>query len=144
MEKRHDYETTVSWAEGEGGRIEAASLPTLSTAPPPEFGGSGGNWSPEHLFVSSANACVLFTFLAMAGISKLEIRGWRSTAKGTVERLEDQGWLFSGIELEVELTVTKPSDVERAERLVHKAEKNCLVSKSMKTPVKLVARVSAA
>ena len=96
------------------------------------------------MFVSSANACVLLTFLAMARISRLEVARWRSNAKGTVERQEGQGWLFTGINIEVELTVSKSSDVERAERLVHKAEQNCLISQSMKTPVKLETKVSAA
>ncbi len=144
MEKKHEYQTSVTWSDAQGGRAESPGLPTLTTAPPPEFGGPGGNWSPEHLFVSSANACVLLTFLAMARISKLEIADWRSKAKGTVERLEGQGWLFTGIQIEVELTVVKASDIERAGRLVHKAEENCLISKSMKNPVKLEATVKAA
>ncbi len=80
----------------------------------------------------------------MARIFQLEVSGWRSTAKGTVERLEGQGWIFTGIVIEVDLTVVKASDTERAERLLHKAEQNCLISKSMKTPVKLETRVSAA
>ncbi len=144
MDKKHEYHTSVSWSVDEGGRTESSGLPTLTTAPPLEFGGPGGSWSPEHLFLSSANTCVLWTFVAMARISQLEVSGWRSKAKGTVERLEGQGWIFTGIVIEVELTVSKASDIERAERLVHKAEQNCLISKSMKTPVKLEAKVSAA
>ncbi len=144
MEKKHEYHTSVAWSDDQGGRVESSGLPTLTTAPPPEFGGPGGNWSPEHQFLSSANTCVLWTFVAMARISQLEVSGWRSKAKGTVERVEGQGWLFTGIEIEVELTVAKVSDVERAERLLYKAEQNCLISKSMKTPVKLEANVQAA
>lgn len=144
MEKKHEYHTSVTWNDADGGRAESSGLPTLTTAPPLEFGGPGGSWSPEHLFLSSANTCVLWTFAAMARISQLEFSGWRSKAKGTVERVEGQGWLFTGIEIEVELTVAKVSDVERAERLLYKAEQNCLISKSMKTPVKLEANVQAA
>ena len=144
MQKRHEYHTSASWTDAQGGRAESPGLPTLTTAPPLEFGGPGGNWSPEHQFLSSANTCILWTFVAMARISQLEVSGWRSTAKGTVERLEGQGWIFTGIVIEVDLTVVKASDTERAERLLHKAKQNCLISKSMKTPVKLETRVSAA
>ena len=144
MEKKHEYQTSATWTDAQGGRAESPGLPSLTTAPPLEFGGPGGNWSPEHQFLSSANTCILWTFLAMARISQLEISDWRSNARGTVERVEGQGWLFSGIEIQVELTVAKASDIERAERLVHKAEQNCLISKSMKTPVKLETRVRAA
>jgi organic hydroperoxide reductase OsmC/OhrA len=114
MQKIHEYETSVSWSAEQDGRIEASDLPTVSTAPPPEFGGPGGKWSPEHLFLSSANACVLFTFLAMAKFSKLDIAGWRSAARGVVEKVEGQGWLFTGIEI---------------------------ISNSMKTPVKFEVQV---
>ena len=143
MEKKHEYQTSVTWNDAEGGRAESPGLPSLTTAPPSEFGGPGGNWSPEHLFLSSANTCVLWTFVAMARISQLEVSAFRSNAKGIVERLEGEGWIFTGIVIEVNLTVVKASDVARAERLLHKAEQNCLISKSMKTPVKLEARVHA-
>ena len=142
MEKRHEYQTSVTWSNAQGGRAESPGLPTLTTAPPLEFGGAGGNWSPEHLFLSSAHTCVLWTFVAMARISQLEIADWRSNGTGTVERLEGQGWMFTGIVIEVDLTVVKASDTGRAERLLHKAEQNCLISKSMNTPVKLETRVS--
>lgn len=143
MEKIHKYETSVSGRGQNGVQIEAAGLPTLATAPPPEFGGPGGKWSPEHLFVSSANVCVMLNFVAMAKFSNLEVGGWRSTAKGTVEKVEGQGWVFTGIDIEAELEVPNPSEAERVHRLAEKAEKNCLISKSMKTPVRFEVKMKA-
>lgn len=143
MENIHSYETTVSWTGQNEGQVEAVGLPTLATARPPELGGPGGKWSPEHLFISSANVCVMLVFLAMARASKLEVGGWRSTAKGTTEKIEGQGRMFTGIDIEAELEVPNPSEVEKAHRLAEKAKDNCLISKSMKTPVRLELKVNA-
>lgn len=143
METIHSYETTVSWTGHDEGQIEAAGLPALATARPPELGGPGGKWSPEHLFISSANVCVMLVFLAMARSSKLEVGGWRSTAKGTTEKIEGQERTFTGIDIEAELEVPNPSEVERAHRLAEKAKENCLISRSMRTPVRLELKVKA-
>jgi organic hydroperoxide reductase OsmC/OhrA len=135
MDKLHEYSTSVTWTERKNGKLESPGLPMVPTGAPPDFGGEGGVWSPEHLFVASAEACAMLTFLAIAGMSKLEVAGWSSSAQGKVEKVEGQGFLFTRLEIDAKVQVKQESDINKAERILQKVEANCLVTKSMKTPI---------
>ena len=143
MEKLHEYSTSVNWTEGSKGRLASTGIPSLAVGAPPDFGGEGGVWSPEHMFVASTEVCVMLTFLAIARMSKLEFVSWRSSAKGKVERVEGQGFMFTGIEIDAEIGLKQASDREKAEKVLEKTDKNCLVTKSMKTPVDFRYKINA-
>ena len=140
----HEYETSMVWSEGRKGRVEAPGLPPLDFASPPEFGGPGGLWTPEHAFVTAANSCILLTFVAIADFSKLSFKRLSSSARGKLEKVEGEGIRFTSIDVELRVEVGSEADIARAERLVQKAEASCLVSKSLKTPVRVKAEVRAA
>ena len=133
----HEYATAVTWTGGSQGKLESPGLPSLTAGAPPDVGGEGGMWSPEHMFVASAEVCAMLTFLAIARMSKLEFVSWTSSAKGKVDKVEGQGFMFTSIEIDAEVELKQASDREKAERILQKAEQNCLVTKSMKTPVDL-------
>ena len=137
MDKLHEYSTSVTWTERRNGQLAAPGLPTLTSGAPPDFGGEEGVWSPEHFFVASAEVCAMLTFLAISGMSKLSVGGWRSSARGKVEKVEGEGFVFTSLEIHAEVTVKSDADVDKAERILKKTENNCLVTKSMKTPVEL-------
>lgn len=144
MEKAHEYSTSLTWTERRKGRLESSGLPALAVGAPADFGGEGDAWSPEHMFVASAEVCAMLTFLAIAELSKLEFVSWRSSAKGNVDKVEGRGFLFTSIEIEAEVGLKHASDVEKAERVLQKTEKNCLVTRSMKTPVDFRYRIKVA
>lgn len=125
----------MEWTGGREGRASAPGLPDLPVASPPEFGGPGGSWTPEHMFVASANVCVLLTFIAIADFSKLAVRSASASAKGRLEKPEGKGFQFTAVDVTLRIQLEKESDRERAERIVQKAEAACLVSSSMKTKV---------
>jgi organic hydroperoxide reductase OsmC/OhrA len=127
----HDYGAQARWDEGSGGHVEADGLPDLRTGPPVEFGGEPGVWTPEHLFVSAANACLMNTFLAIARHSRLLLRGWSSAARGRLEKVEGKGWMFTEIAIDARIEVASRDDVERAHRLFAKAEASCLIARSI-------------
>lgn len=116
----------------------------MDVASPPVFGGAPGHWTPEHMFVGSANVCVMMTFLAIAELSKLVVGSYRSEATGKLEKIEGQGYQFTVIEIRATIEVTQSSDVDRAQRILEKAERNCLISSSLRTPVKVTAEIHAA
>ncbi len=74
------YHTGVKWTEQRKGVISCAGKPDIQVATPPEFKGHESIWSPEDLFVASANVCVMTTFLAVAeraGLAfELHMRVW--------------------------------------------------------------------
>jgi peroxiredoxin-like protein len=131
------YETEVEWATGRKASLRSSGLPTLEIAPPPEFQGDPGLWTPEHLYVASVNACFVVTFLAIAELSKLDFVSFASHAEGKLEKIEGSGFQITEVVLRPNLMVHYARDVERAARLMQKAERNCLISNSIKTIVKL-------
>ncbi len=53
----HHYDVHAA-AETEGSvLIRSQGFPTLTTAPPPQFGGPSDQWSPETLLVAAAADC---------------------------------------------------------------------------------------
>jgi peroxiredoxin-like protein len=134
-EETHTYATSLRWTSQRQGALAAPGLPGLTVATPPPFpGGQPGIWSPEHLFVAAAEACLMTTFLAIAENSKLDFVSYASEAEGTVART-DQGYLVTEIRIRPRVVVRAEGSRERAQRIVEKAEQHCLISKSMKTRV---------
>lgn len=140
----HVYETSARWTGERRAMMAADGLPSLEVGTPPEFpGGHPGIWSPEHLYVAAAEACLMTTFLAIAANSSLAFRSYESTAEGTMEKT-DAGYLMTRIVLRPKVVVTDASRIERARHILEKAEKHCLISNSMKTRVEMVADVTSA
>ena len=131
------YETEVDWIDGRNCALGAPGMPDIEVAPPPEFQGAEGIWTPEHLFVASVSCCFVTTFLAIAELSKLEFAAISCSATGTLERLEGSGFQVTEITLRPKLVLHHTRDLERAGRVLEKAERNCLISKSIRTVVRL-------
>ena len=137
------YETEVEWISGRACTLGAPGMPDIEVATPPEFQGNVGTWTPEHLFVASVSCCYVTTFLAIAELSKLEFAGISCGATGTLEKLEGSGYEVTEITLRPNLVLNHPRDLERAGRILEKAERNCLISKSIKTVVRVKPQVAA-
>ena len=140
MEKKQKpffYEAEVEWTGERRGQLRSPNLPALEVAAPPEFQGHEGTWTPEHLYVASINACFMTTFLAIAENSKLEIVSFSAAARGKLEKVEGLGYQMTEIILKPRLVIRDSRDLERAGRILVKAEKSCLISNSIKTVVKL-------
>lgn len=131
------YHTVVRWTEQRKGVISCAGKPDVEVATPPEFKGHDGIWSPEDLFVASANICLMTTFLAVAGRAGLAFTSYDSSAEGTLE-LVDGRFQFTAITLKPVITLPPGGDAAKAKELIEKAEANCLISNSMKAHVTLV------
>jgi hypothetical protein len=81
------YETQIKWAGQRRGSVASAGLPKLEISTPPEFKGEPGFWTPEHLYVAAAEACLMATFIGIAENSKLAVAGYQSSARGRLERI---------------------------------------------------------
>jgi peroxiredoxin-like protein len=137
MEIQYFYSTDVEWTGERRGDLSAPNLPDLEVDAPPEFKGQAGVWTPEHLFVASVNSCFMTTFLAIAENSKLDFVSLRVGAKGKLEKLDGQGFMMTEIILRPRLVLHQASGAERALRILEKAERNCLISNSVKTKIVL-------
>lgn len=136
------YALSIDWTEGKQGIARApGEVPDLAVASPPQFGGPGGLWTPEHLFLGSAAACWMTTFLAVAELSKLEVAAVTVGAEGFLEKGDDRKFSIARILLRPRVTVRREEDREKALRLIQKAEDACLVARSMRTIIELAPEV---
>ncbi|MEH6634391.1 MAG: OsmC family protein [Halioglobus sp.] len=133
----HHYQVSAN-AEAEGNIVlKADDMPQLISAPPAEFGGPGDQWSPEHLLVGSVADCFILTFRAVARASKLEWCTLESFAEGLLERV-DRVTRFTSFTVTVTLTVPAGTDIDKAQRLLEKAEGACLITNSLSAETQLV------
>ena len=116
--------------------LSSAGVPDLESSPPAEFGGPGDRWSPEGLLVAALLDCVSLTFRASAAASSLRFTELRCGAEATLDR-EDGALRFTEIRVRMELSIPAGERVDRAERLLQRAERSCPVSNSLSTPVHL-------
>jgi peroxiredoxin-like protein len=137
MESIHEYRVEAIGAGGRNGVVHAEGiLPAISFSPPPEFQGEVGRWTPEHFLVAAVASCFISTFEGMAQTSHLEFNSLRLAAEGVLTK-QDSGWRFSEIRLRPTVTLRKEEDRDRAVRLLEKAEKSCLVARSLQCKVAL-------
>ncbi|HET8886093.1 MAG TPA: OsmC family protein [Salinimicrobium sp.] len=134
----HSYTVDLEWKNDRKGEISSPELnQTMEVATPPEFPkGMSGIWSPEHLFTAAVSSCFMTTFLAIAENSRLEFKSLICPAKGILDKVDGK-FVMSEVILEPVLTIVNEADKERAERILQKAEKACLISNSITSKVSL-------
>ena len=132
----HRYTATAQADPIENVAINSANLPQLASAPPPEFGGPGDQWSPEHLLAASVADCFILTFRAIAKASKLEWTDIQTTAEGVLDR-EDRVISFTAFTVKASLTLPTDADRDKAQRLLEKSEAACMITNSLKADVHL-------
>lgn len=142
MEK-HTYNVDLNWLGARKGIMSSPELDSsIEVVTPPEFDqGIAGIWSPEHLFTSAVLSCFMTTFLAIADYSKLSYVKFHCKAEGILEKVDGK-YLMTEINLKSDLRISDPSQLDKAERILHKAEKACLISNSIKSQVNLDTNVS--
>jgi len=132
--KSYRYTTSVRWTGEKKGMMDVAGKPSVEVATPPEFKGHEGIWSPEDLLVASVNSCIMTTFLAFAERAGLGLEEFESEAEGLLEFVDGR-FLFTKIVVRPRVTLRPGADRKQAEGILQKADRNCLVSNSLRTEV---------
>jgi organic hydroperoxide reductase OsmC/OhrA len=132
----HRYEVGCRLGPEGAVRLEAESLPPLDTLPPREFGGPGDHWSPETLLVAAVADCFSLGFRAIASASRFEWHALDCRVCGTLDRSEGKT-RFTEFRIEARLRIPAAGSRDRAQRLLEKAEHNCLVTNSLSARVEL-------
>ena len=139
----HRYAARASGGpEGDVG-LESPGLPAMTVAAPAEFGGPGDQWSPETLLAGAIATCFMLTFRAVARASRLEWSELVCEVEGTLDRVDGET-RFTEVLVRAFLEV--PADVvaERAERILDKSERSCLITSSLRAETRLEAHVHVA
>jgi peroxiredoxin-like protein len=134
MDNEHTYRVVAWWSSGKTGLAKSESAPNaIHFAAPPQFGGLEGRWSPEDLLLCAVAGCFTTTFRALAEYSKFEYTDLEVEVAGTVGKVES-GYAFQEITLRPTLTLAREEEHPRADRLLEKAKKLCLISRALLVP----------
>ena len=139
MIESHDYLLHIEGTGPKTGIMTADEdgLPALHVASPPEFGGPEAVWSPEHLFVAAVSSCLMTTFRTIADLSKLEVISYSDDPIGHLIRDESGLYRIESVTLRPQVTIADAEKVDRAIRLLEKAERACLVSRSVSAEIRM-------
>lgn len=136
----HYYNVIINWENTRKGIICSPELNKqngvcIEVATPPEFPkGIEGIWSPEHLFVAAVSSCLMTTFLAIAENSTLEFESFGCQAEGKLEMVEGK-LMMSEILLKPTVVIHNEVYIDKATRILKKAENACLISNSIKSKI---------
>jgi peroxiredoxin-like protein len=110
--------------------LSAEGMRVIESAPPKEFDGPGNQWSPEGLLTASVADCFVLNFRAIAAASKFAWVNLEAQTRGTLDRVDGK-MRFTRFDTHAKLSVPAGADVERAKKLLEKAEATCLISNSL-------------
>jgi organic hydroperoxide reductase OsmC/OhrA len=122
--------------------LSAEGVRVIESAPPKEFDGPGNQWSPEGLLTAAVADCFALSFRAIAAASKYEWLSLESRTQGTLDRIEGK-MRFTRFDTHAKLHLPEGADVERAKKLLEKAEVSCLVANSLTSERHLTVEVVA-
>ena len=141
MNTSYNFESSARWTGGQQGVVAGREVkPLINFSAPPEFHGQAGIWTPEHFFTSAIATCFITTFQAIAAYSKFEAYALEVSVEGQVEKTEG-GFRFTRVTIRPLLAINGGSERERGLRLLEKAEKACLVSRSLSSGIVLEPKV---
>ena len=136
------YNVDIAWSKDRKGMMCSPELNgttqaggCIEVATPPEFPkGIPGIWSPEHLFTAAVSSCLMTTFLAIAENLKLDFVSFKCSSKGKLEQIEGK-FLMTEVLLKPVVVIKDEKDLERAMKVLQKAEVSCLISNSVKAKI---------
>ena len=136
----HQYRVSADARSSGNVVLSSDGVADLPSAPPAEFGGPGDQWSPESLLVAAVADCFMLSFRAIARASRFDWNSLQCSVDGTLDRV-DRISQFTDFKVNASLEVAAGSNVEKAERLLEKAEQACLITNSLKADSHLEATV---
>ena len=126
----HTYLASSSARNAGWVTVGSPQLPEFESAPPPEFGGPGGAWSPETLLCAAIADCFILTFRSLSRTSRFEWRHLECKVEGLLDRVERVP-RFTRYETTAKLMVPAGADLAKARELLERAEHNCLIANSL-------------
>ena len=139
--KQHFYKSTISWQGTKKGVVASLGKPDLLVAPPPEFKGYVGFWTPEDLLVAAVNSCLMMTFLFYMEREGLAFLSYQCEAEGILE-VVDKELMVTQVKLLPRIFVDSGCDTEKVKTLLKLSEENCFISNSIKARIELIPEIN--
>jgi organic hydroperoxide reductase OsmC/OhrA len=110
--------------------LSTEGVRVIESSAPKEFGGPGNQWSPEGLLTAAVADCFALNFRAIATASRFAWHSLDVRTQGTLDRIDGKT-RFTRFDTHARLHIGAAGDLERAKKLLDKAEATCLVANSL-------------
>jgi organic hydroperoxide reductase OsmC/OhrA len=139
---RYSFEINAVWSSDRTVKINSPALPQSieTTIPPPFTHGIAGYWSAEHLFLASLASCFAHTFQNIAQLSELPFDSFSCNISGDAEKI-DKVFAFYSVKLFPTLIIPLETYRPKAESILEKAERNCIIANSVKTQIIIESKI---
>jgi organic hydroperoxide reductase OsmC/OhrA len=133
---KYSFEINAVWSDDKTVQVSSPDFkePITTTIPPPFTNGIGGHWSAEHLFLASLASCFAHTFQIIANLSELPFDSFTCNISGDAEKI-DKVFAFHSVKLFPTLIIPLETYRNKAESVLEKAERNCIIANSVKTQI---------
>ena len=126
----HSYRASAAGSAAGSVTVSSPQLQSFDTAPPPQFDGPGGAWSPETLLCAAIADCFILTFRVISRAARFEWLELECRVDGTLERIEGTA-RFTRYVTFATLKVKQGTDAAKARSLLERAELSCLIANSL-------------
>ncbi|MBB6022361.1 peroxiredoxin-like protein [Paenibacillus sp. JGP012] len=131
---KHPFHLKAVWNGGRNseGTIDAGGLKTVISIPQ-EMGGPGTGTNPDEMLLGAASTCYLITLAAMLERSGITPDELTLESEATVD-VTDNVFTYERIVHRPRIVLpleASESDQSKAERLAHKAEASCMISRAV-------------
>ena len=139
--RKYVYNTSIKNTGTQKGETSSPGNSPIKIALPENLEGPGGNWSPDELFVASAEACAMLTFFWLLKDEDIEIISYESETEGISQITKGGIFRFTKITIKPTITIKKAEDKLAVKEAVKKLEDWCCVSNSTKADVVIEADI---
>ncbi len=131
-DKHLSFQVQLKWLAGDKSSIITAGVEQpIRVSSPPEFGGEGKDWSPEHLFLGAICSCFTTTYMVLARKYDFEVSAIECTVIGQIE-LIDGSFRFTVINIFPKVFVSGEALKDKARLALEKTPHYCIVANSIK------------
>lgn len=132
----HQYRVTAWWTSARTGLAKSDTAPNaIHFTAPVKFGGIEGRWTTEELLLAAVAGCFTTTLRSIAGNAQVDFADLEVEAYATLRKMES-GFGYKEIVLCPTLRIADEAERGRALDLLKKAERLCLVSRSLAMPLR--------
>ncbi len=133
--RKYLYKTQIRWQGGEIGKISSKDKDLIEIALPKELGGPGEIWSPDELFVSSVESCIMLTFFWLIQDKEINILSYESEAEGISQIDKDGIFRFTELIIKPIILISDSKEKPIVDDALKKLDNWCCISNSIKTTV---------
>lgn len=137
----HHFHLKADWPGGRNseGFIEAGNLQTKISIPP-EMDGPGIGTNPDEMLLGAASTCYIITLAAMIERADLPLYSMELTSEGIVDVTNGVITYRKIIHRPIVTLKAEAGDKQNRhlQRLLHKAESSCMISRALKGNVDVV------